>query len=121
MSFLPGLAQIAVSHPANRPSSHGLRAGLRGRGGVSLYAPDVAIHDHSVSLERICRRAAQHLAAANVELRAVNRTRHRRSVEFAFTQRTLPVSTLTLSGVEISGDVEYGYIADLQGRARRHL
>src|SRR6185295_15826071 len=102
-------------------ASRALRGCPRGRGGVRLYAPNVAIHNHSVSFERILGWAAQHLARAYVELRAVKRTRHRRSVEFAFAQWTLPVRALILGGAESSGDVEDHRIAHQQGRSSRHF
>ena len=44
---------------------------------VRLHSADFALHDHTVGLERIPCRAAQHGASLDVELRAVIRARHR--------------------------------------------
>src|ERR1700682_321413 len=76
------LLLMSITRPASR---------LRNRGGASLYPPDVAIDNHPVSREWFGRGTAQDFTRAYVELRAVKRTRHRRSVEFAFAQWTLPV------------------------------
>ena len=97
----------------SRAPSHPHR--LRDRGSVSLYPPNVAINNHSVSFERICRGVAQHLTRAYVELRAVKRTRHRRSVEFAFAQWTLPVRAFGLRRTKGPTDVKDSRLADQQG------
>ena len=44
---------------------------------VRLHSADFALHGHTVGLERIPCRAAQHGASTDVELRAVIRARHR--------------------------------------------
>src|SRR5262249_48298547 len=77
--------------------------------------PDVTVDGHGVGLEWILRRAAQHGSGPDVELRAVQRARHRRAVERAFAQWTLSVSAPGLRRTEPSFDVEHRHIAQQQG------
>src|SRR5262245_59556826 len=72
--------------------------------------PDVTVDRHRVGLEWILRRATQHGAGPHVELRAVQRARHRRAVDGAFTQRTLSVRAHGLRRTETSFDVEHRHI-----------
>src|SRR5262245_11917185 len=87
----------------------------------NLDAPNFTIDGHAVGLERILGRAPQHRARPHVELGAVQGARHRRAVERAFRQWTLPVRTHRLRGAETSLDVEDRAIPDQQHRSRRYF
>jgi len=70
---------------------------------------------------RIRGRAAQHRARPHVELGAVQWARHRRAVERAFRQWTLPVCAQRLGRAETSLHVEHRALTDQQHRSRRHF
>src|SRR5262249_13537016 len=85
----------------------------------NVDASDVTGDGHPVRLGWILGRAAQPGSVPNVNLRPVQRARHRGAVERAFTQRTLSVRAPGLRRTEASFDVEHRDIAQQQDRSRR--
>jgi hypothetical protein len=83
--------------------------------------PNVAVYGNGVRFEWVLRRPTQHGPRPHVELRAVQRACHRRAVDRAFTQRTLPVRALGLRRARPSFDVEHRHIAHQQDRSRWHF
>src|SRR4029077_15769751 len=87
---------------------------------VSLHAPVFAFHNHAVRFDRLCGRPSQYCAGANVELTSVPWTRHGRSIQGAFVQRTSPMCTFSLRGTETARNIEYRRVTDQQRRTGRH-
>src|SRR2546425_766303 len=85
-----------------------------------LHAPDFAFHNHAVRFNWLCGRASQYRAAAHVELTSVPWTRHGRSIEGAFVQRTSPMCAFSLRGTETARDIEHRRVTDQQARTSWH-
>src|SRR5262249_47079338 len=80
----------------------------------NVAPPDFTVDAPAMGCERVLCRALHHGARAHIELRAVPRARHRRALECALAQWTLPVGTLRLRGAQTLFDAEHRHVAHQQ-------
>ena len=109
----------------NSPPLNGRYKNNRKAGGSDLDFDVRALDTHTIAPDWLACRRTKHLAAGDIEGRAMPGTCHLNAINLAFTQWTADMCTVVIDGVKRTGDVEERYFftanVDQPGLAGRNF